>query len=315
MTDYQDKRYAFYRILGAPVPLERNFFAYGEDESVQQAVFETDLSSYISGRDEDIAMDTVSDDSQSYDVLASSVLSRHTIRQDVQELCEMMNRRQWIWAWIPFVDAVYLRWSLTFNMEVPKHRAKFLILSDIGRVWHVWRIVQIVVGIMKIFARSHNMSISCDIVCDRTSAHLTKLKRWHMDVGFVYELAHAVPLYAKNEQHTESLYRLNTWIKDYLPQFPFKSCIRLPLKFSYGKSFLRVICEKIFWARIGDWLEFLLRRAGTWVVMIQKGRIATKHLIVKPDLLRKKLMLQRKIYTARSKHRKWDSWSRSLFNR
>lgn len=67
-----------------------------------------------------------------------------------------------------------------------------------------------------------------------------------MDVGFVYELAHAVPLYAKNEQHTESLYRLNTWIKDYLPQFPFKSCIRLPLKFSYGKSFLRVICEKIF---------------------------------------------------------------------
>lgn len=109
MTDYQDKRYAFYRILGAPVPLERNFFAYGEDESVQQAVFETDLSSYISGRDEDIAMDTVSDDSQSYDVLASSVLSRHTIRQDVQELCEMMNRRQWIWAWIPFVDAVYLR--------------------------------------------------------------------------------------------------------------------------------------------------------------------------------------------------------------
>lgn len=30
MAGYEERRYAFYRILGAPIPLERHFFSYAE---------------------------------------------------------------------------------------------------------------------------------------------------------------------------------------------------------------------------------------------------------------------------------------------
>lgn len=75
--------YTFYEAMGYPFPRYREFFAYREETVA------------LIGRDE-------------------AVLSRD-LNEHMQEYCRFVKRRQRIWKRIPFVDAVYLANSLTFN--------------------------------------------------------------------------------------------------------------------------------------------------------------------------------------------------------
>ncbi len=339
MVGYEERRYAFYRMLGAPIPLERHFFAYAEGdpidldyeerqkEAYKRAFPDIDLDRMYIERDGQTAIrsdvhpatfsqEWLSLDEESYAVLARDVPSRSTVDYSVQMVASVLQGRQWIWSWMPFFEAVYLTGSPTFNITTSKHTVSFVVIADIGRVWYVWWSMRFVLFLMNVFSWVwwYKYTYSCNIVCDRTTAHLGKLKRSHGDISFVYELAHAVELYRCNEWQPSSLYVHNRWLIDYLPDFPLKPVIRIGIQSQYGKMAIRTAIEKIFWWKIGDFLEIVLRCIGMWVLLLHTGRITTKRLVAKRDMARKKLMLQRKMQRTIVAPTEVTSWSRPLFD-
>lgn len=343
MVEYNDSRYAFYRIIGAPVPMERHFFAYGESDLVDLELEERQIEAYkkefpqrdvsalqieknwnadkeahiASYLQEGFSLDdeSFSSDEDSYTALSRDLPSWTVVDASTQKAVDVLRHRQRIRSRIPFVEAVYLTGSATFNIATDRHVCSFIVVADIGRARHVRRNMQRITFLMKLFSGTPKYTYTCEIVCDRTTSHFTKLKRWYADVGFVYQLAHAVQLYGCSESHPSPLYFHNRRLTDYLPDFPLKPSIRLGIECVYGKAIVRSPLERLGGGWLGDMGEALLRSGGMLISLLRKSWITTKHLIVKRNSLRKKIMLQRKMSRAKAYTADLAPWSRSLFDR
>ena len=312
--------YLFYELLGYPLPLQKEAFAYDlymyashlrraidhveQEESVHTTTIDTQ-NTHQNNEDE------LSREDPGYVELTKELWSRPTRTQYLEDALPSVQILQRLGKVVPFIEAIYLVWPATYNAAEGPRELAMRVVADVGRVW-------IVTLWMKLCCYAWNLRAwmqpkgerapfrcTCPLVFDRTRAHLGAIKYNRHDVTFVYQLAHAVPIYYHHEEQPFPLYVYNRWIKDYLPNFPCRPIISLGIPTSYEKNITGRTWTYILSGKIGDLLEATLRWISTLYIVVRRccGRqyrrywhITKRHIYASTDPTRKKIALKRKVY-------------------
>jgi hypothetical protein len=301
--------YLFYEFLSYPLPFEREFFAYdmymyathmhralAQDQGVEAGIpWDHHLS----------ASDSV------LDILRQDIFSWVNVSNYVMDALCVIPYIQRFFPFLPFIEAVYLVGPITCNAPDAERELKFWVVSDVGRVWFVAVILRCVRWLWHIWSRFQPVSkhppfrISWSMIFDRTRAHLTPVKTSRHDVTFVYNMAHAVPVYFCSQDQPFPLYEYNRWIKDYLPNFPCRHVISLWINIVFGRNIIARLWTSLLSWWLWDGVEALLRGLGKismlvrtvlWKTSYWKHGIMHPHIIIIPDLTRKKIALKRKVF-------------------
>jgi len=311
--------YLFYTLLSYPLPFEREFFAYDlymYSTHFHRALQHDDAEHYVWSdqdalSDQDVSSST--HDTSWYTELTNQLQSWSQLSTYVRDAIPALIMMQRFIKLVPFVEALYVVWPVTCNAKSADRVLSFWLVTDVGRVWIVSWVMRCMSALWNLWVRWQRdddrgalpFTFSVSMIFDRTRAHLTPLKTSRHDVMFVYNLAHAVPLYFRSSDQAFPLYEYNRWIKDYLPNFPGRHVISFGLEPTYGRTWVSRFWTHLLSWWVGDFLERILRWVWKSIVLmysffyksgIWSHGIVHAHIIMKPDMSRKKNALKRKVF-------------------
>lgn len=265
--------HAFYQMMEYPIPFNRDIFWYfWEWESLWGGVwFE----------------------------ISRAKLSEHiqTARRDY--------RFWWVvWMIVPFVEAVYITWSSSFNVWDAKEPLHIGVVLSRWRFWRWYLCVHVYVMLANIVQRIRwSTRVRIDRALSEQDTSLLSYRQGEYDVWSVYMVAHTSLRYQKYSSMPRSLYTTNSRICSYLPQHPLQSVISCGQELVSGKSRAWRYVEKIvgvFWLSWVWWLYRIVYIAYTMVRNIfrtKKTNIYAHKVRSIDQTRRQKLSLKRKVVT------------------
>lgn len=201
-----------------------------------------------------------------------SIESNQTLTQNIwflwDEECELLeeyriyiNRFDWLRRSLPFVEAIYLCNSITFNALKQGSDIDLLIVT---RPWYIWIarfcswLVMIVLWIKNRstwpddpISKSKKFCLSFYI--DQQHQNFYQLAVKPQDPYLVYRLLHLVPLYHYNSTSDyQNMYQENSWIKNYVTGYTWWQVVDLWIPIVRGSNqfkelFQKIICYKQLW--------------------------------------------------------------------
>ena len=213
-----------------------------------------------------------------------------------RELSEQMKtyighvkKWQWIWRRIPFVDAVYLGNSLTFNAL---HEDSDIDLFIVARPWRLWTVrlwTACVFGLLRLKRyRSSKMKFCLSFYVTGDAANLLPLKKWSVDPYLVYRISHLVQIYHSSDEWLFNIWEENSWISWYLPNFPLRQVINIWIEPAEGEAWWKEFAEHWSGWMIGSFFEILIRTIRLPVVLRKKRRLWAiwKDIVVSDEILK-----------------------------
>ncbi|MEI7563679.1 MAG: hypothetical protein WCJ39_08885, partial [bacterium] len=153
----------------------------------------------------------------------------------MQEFTDHIKRFRWIYRNIPFVQAMYLCNSITFNALDKDSDIDILIITKKNALWRARFRSEIY---FRIFFLKRGLKDKRKKFCLSFYVSQDKQNFYHLmlpnnDIYFIYRLAHLVPLY---QETYENIYKHNHWIFAALPNFPGKYSIDIGVSAEFGKT-------------------------------------------------------------------------------
>jgi hypothetical protein len=245
--------YLFYDVMQYPVPFQKEFFAYEE------------------------VLDTVKKPGE-------VALSWAKPGEGLEEYVAYINKLGWLWRSLPFVEAIYLANSLTFNALHTESDIDLFFVVSPGRMWLarlMSNTIFFVLG-LKRWRKRVRKKFCLSFYVSADALNLQSIKLQHSDPYLVYRLAHLVPLYMRLQDHPLDIYEHNYRLREYLPTFPMEQVIMLGSHYFSGSSTTKTFIERLLGGWIGNMIEWLVKIIRVPILLYKKkrlGRLGTSIII------------------------------------
>lgn len=265
----------FYEMTRYPVPLQKELFAF--QDTVLSLRSLSDRRSRLQPCSEQMSL----------------------YRQKIQ-------RRQWLWKALPFVESVYLANSITFNALHEASNIDFFVVVTPGRLWHAKTRISLLFTFFRLGSstRKQKMSFSANFLITQDAQDISSLAVEPTDPYLVYWLAHLVSIYHRDFSYQDEIYEYNKRLQYYLPNFPQQQSIFLGIEVEVGHYRIKKGIERLAATRLGQAVEVMLKVARLIRFSIWKRYYPAlaPHLVITPTVIkcyddkRKRYALQRKVW-------------------
>lgn len=194
--------------------------------------------------------------------------SRISKNEIMKEYLHFIDKWKWIFRHIPFISAVYLANSITFNALKNTSDIDILLITDPKRIWIARFLTTIVLGIFQIkrTARSAAKKFCLSFSLTTQAQNIQNLLLNKHDLYLPYRVAHLVPLYQRNTKQKSDFFLHNSRVKDFLPDRTPKQHIHLGIIPEQGRSHIKRFLENIGKQTFGDILEKSIIKIWTpWI--------------------------------------------------
>ncbi len=227
--------FCFYEALGYPIPLNSSVFAYQQKINPAKSRKNSDFWSHW--------IDFSREKENSYH----------------KEYLTFVKKWSWLYKQFPFVDAIYLANSMSFNgLHIDSDIDLFVVAQE-RRVWLARFFMTLMMWVYSIkrSRKTTRKRFCLSFFVDRNNQNLESLLLHKRDIYLPYWIAHLVPIYL----HAWALiYSQNLWIQNYLPNWSPQQHISLGIYPSQGRGLFRKIIEVCFYWWIGDFFEYCIQK-------------------------------------------------------
>ena len=227
--------FCFYEALGYPIPLNSSVFAYQQKINPAKSRKNSDFWSHW--------IDFSREKENSYH----------------KEYLTFVKKWSWLYKQFPFVDAIYLTNSMSFNgLHIDSDIDLFVVAQE-RRVWLARFFMTLMMWVYSIkrSRKTTRKRFCLSFFVDRNNQNLESLLLHKRDIYLPYWIAHLVPIYL----HAWALiYPQNLWIQNYLPNWSPQQHISLGIYPSQGRGLFRKIIEVCFYWWIGDFFEYCIQK-------------------------------------------------------
>lgn len=243
------KEFLFYDLMSYPVPKNKELFALFQDYS------QIWVKTYTDKIDEN------------YSYIEQSPL--------MAEYISFINRYWWLYRSLPFIKAIYICNSMSFNhINEQSDIDLFIIVQD----WKLWTARFFSVVLMQLFwlrwykkKRWKKFDVWFYITQKDLNLYPYTLKPY--DLYFAYWVAHLVPLYCSKTWEENAIYESNKWINNLLPNHPLVPVINIWNKLFYGDSWFKRFMQKLFWKKLWKRFEKFIKYIWLPVVLVKKQKL------------------------------------------
>ncbi len=193
----------------------------------------------------------------------------------MQEYTAYINAYGRLYKSLPFVRAIYLANSITFNALHDDSDIDVCIVVKHKRIWtaRFWSLLLFSLLRIKRVGKKKRKKFCLSFYVDEQELNLQRLALQPQDPYLVYWIAHLVPLYQETPMDPVMLWRYNDWITHYLPNFPEQQVIHLPTHQRSGRTRRKRFWERRGGGRIGDGIEQLLKLIRLPILLRKKRRL------------------------------------------
>ena len=227
--------FCFYEVLGYPIPLNSSVFAYQQKIKDENKPENSDfLSHWID-------------------------FSREKENPYNKEHLTFVKKWSWLYKQFPFVDAIYLANSMSFNWLHADSDIDLFVVAQERRVWLARFFMTLMMCVYSI-KRSRKITrkrFCLSFFVDRNNQNLESLLLHKRDIYLPYWIAHLVPIYL---HRWALIYSQNLWIQSFLPNWTPQQHISLGIHPSLEIGFFRKIIEICFYWWIGDFFEYCIQK-------------------------------------------------------
>ena len=227
--------FCFYEVLGYPIPLNSSVFAYQQKIKDENKPENSDfLSHWID-------------------------FSREKENPYNKEYLTFVKKWSWLYKQFPFVDAIYLANSMSFNWLHADSDIDLFVVAQERRVWLARFFMTLMMCVYSI-KRSRKITrkrFCLSFFVDRNNQNLESLLLHKRDIYLPYWIAHLVPIYL---YAWALIYSQNLWIQSFLPNWSPQQHISLGIHPSEGRGLFRKIIETCFYWWIGDFFEYCIQK-------------------------------------------------------
>lgn len=208
----------------------------------------------------------------------------------MQEYVAYINAYGRLYKSIPFVRAIYLANSITFNALHEDSDIDICIIVKHQRIWSArfWSLVLFTLFRIKRRGTHKRKKFCLSFYIDEQELNLQRIALQPQDPYLVYRLAHLVTLYQDTPADPIALWQHNDWIHHYLPNFPEKQAIFLPIRACSGRTLRKRLWERRGGGRMGDGFEWLLRLIRLPILLWKKRRLG----VLGEDIILSDVMLK-----------------------
>lgn len=244
-----DNRFLFYQIMLYPIPKEKDFFSLVQDYT------QIWVREYIEDSDEKFSFETK-------DSLMAEYIS-------------FINKYWWLYRSFPFVKAIYLCNSITFNaLKDGSDIDLFIVVKN----WKLWTARLFTVLLTQIFwlrwyKKKKWKKFDLWFYITDENINLYSFTQKPIDIYFAYWIAHLVPLYMENQWYENYIYRENSWINNLITNHPLDNIINLWNKIFYWNNWFKRFFEKIFWWKIWNHFERFIKYVWMPIVLLKKKKL------------------------------------------
>lgn len=232
----------FYEVMGYPTPINKNIFYYKQNTKEKN-----NGNAYKS----------------------KNKFSREKKSKYMDEYISFINKYDWLYKSLPFIEEIYLANSISFNALTENSDIDLFVITKSNRIRTSRLITSILFYILWIKRTStkERKRFCLSFFIDENNKNLKKISIWDNDIYFFYRIAHLIPLYSNNWNFT--IYQKNIRIKEYLPNITTWINISIWNKIVSNNSPLKASLEYIFWWKFWDLIE-------KWIEFIWKKKIGNK---------------------------------------
>ncbi len=254
-----EKTYLFYDIMDYPLPRQKEFFAYRVG-------------------------------SEPWWLWYVQLPTRSHVDEQFDEYVAWINKWKHLWKHIPFIEAVYVANSMTFNALKPWSDIDLFIVTNVKRLrW--WRLCSVIIYALlrlKRTKKNFTMKFCLSFTVARDAVNLQELKLNPYDPYLVYWIAHLVPIYQEFEDYPLNIYKENSRIRFYLPNHPLEQVIDLWIDPVVGCSSIRRTFEKLWSGFAGDLIERLIKVCWYPILLWKRKRLGAvwKDCIISDKMLK-----------------------------
>ena len=227
--------FCFYEVLGYPIPLNSSAFAYQQKMKEENRIEKSDfLYHWIN-------------------------FSREKENPYHKEYLTFLKKWSWLYKQFPFVDAIYLANSMTFNALHANSDIDLFVVTQERRVRLARFFMTLMMWVYSIKRRGKiiRKRFCLSFFVDRNNQNLETLLLHKRDIYLPYWIAHLVPIHL----HAWALiYSQNLWIQNYLPNRSPQQHISLGIHPSQGRGLFRKIIEICFYWWIGNFFEYCIQK-------------------------------------------------------
>ena len=271
--------FCFYEALGYPIPLNSSVFAYQQKINPAKSRKNSDFWSHW--------IDFSREKENSYH----------------KEYLTFVKKWSWLYKQFPFVDAIYLTNSMSFNgLHIDSDIDLFVVAQE-RRVWLARFFMTLMMWVYSIkrSRKTTRKRFCLSFFVDRNNQNLESLLLHKRDIYLPYWIAHLVPIYL----HAWALiYPQNLWIQNYLPNWSPQQHISLGIHPSQGRGLFRKIIEICFYWWIGNFFEYCIQKI--WSLRI-------RYLIAKKPELHRSVLYTESILKFHNDKR--NQYSELIFSR
>ena len=227
--------FCFYEVLGYPIPLNSSVFAYQQKINPEKSGEKSDFWSHW------------------IDFSREKESSYH------KEYLTFVKKWSWLYKQFPFVDAIYLANSMSFNGLHADSDIDLFVVAQERRVWLARFFMTLMMWIYSIKRRGKTIRkrFCLSFFVDRNKQNLEQLLLHERDIYLPYWIAHLVPVYL---HRCALIYSHNLWIQSFLPNWTRQQHISLGMHPSLGTGIFREIIEICFYWWIGDFFEYCIQK-------------------------------------------------------
>ena len=227
--------FCFYEALGYPIPLNSSVFAYQQKMREENRKEKSDFLFHWTD------------------------FSREKENPYHKEYLTFVKKWSWLYKQFPFVDAIYLANSMSFNALHADSDIDLFVVAQKRRVWLARFFMTLMMWIYSIkrSRKTTRKRFCLSFFVDRNSQNLESLLLHKRDIYLPYWVAHLVPIYL----HAWALiYSQNLWIQKYLANWGPQQHISLGIHPSLGTGIFRKIIEICFYWWIGNFFEHCIQK-------------------------------------------------------
>ncbi len=227
--------FCFYEVLGYPIPLNSSAFAYQQKINPEKSGENSDFWSHW------------------------IEFSREKENPYHKEYLTFLKKWSWLYKQFPFVDAIYLANSMSFNWLHADSDIDLFVVAQERRVWLARFFMTLMMWVYSIKRRGKiiRKRFCLSFFVDRNNQNLETLLLHKRDIYLPYWIAHLVPIYL---HRWALIYSQNLWIQSFLPNWTPQQHISLGIHPSLEIGFFRKIIEICFYWWIGNFFEYCIQK-------------------------------------------------------
>lgn len=175
---------------------------------------------------------------------------------------------------IPFIKAIYLANSLTFNALHEDSDIDLVVICDKKRLWLVRAMTVFTFQLLWIrrYKRDISKKFCLSFYVTQDNVNLLNIALKPYDIYLAYRIRHLVPLYEYQEGYSQVIYKENSWLGSYFSRWIPQQTVFLGNELWSGATKLKRFLEYFLLSPLWDVLNFLIKLIWLPIVLFKRKR-------------------------------------------